>query len=134
MTEQLTDKAVQYASDKAIATVTTLFPDGSPQSSLVWIDTDGEHLLVNTERDRQKTRNVKRDPRVSVVLPNPENPYEMVEVRGRVAEIAEDDAAAAHIHQLTQKYMGIPEYPFEVGSPRVLLKITPDKQVVYPPS
>jgi PPOX class probable F420-dependent enzyme len=81
-------------------------PDGTPQARITWIDTDGEHLLVNTERDRQRTKNVKRDPRVTVLLVDESNPYSQVEVRGHVVEIVEDEPARAHIDELSRKYTG----------------------------
>jgi PPOX class probable F420-dependent enzyme len=116
------------AKANSFPTVVTLLPDGTPQARIVWIDTDGDYLLINTERDRQRTKNVRRDPRVTVLLVDPANPYEQVEVRGHVAEIVEDESARAHIDSLSQKYLGTP-YGAPIGSPRVILKVAADKIV-----
>jgi PPOX class probable F420-dependent enzyme len=122
----LTDNVRALAKANSFPTVVTLLPDGTPQARIVWIDADGDHLLINTERDRQRTRNVRRDPRVTVLLVDPANPYEQVEVRGHVVEIVEDESARAHIDALSQKYLGTP-YGAEISSPRVILKVAADK-------
>jgi PPOX class probable F420-dependent enzyme len=124
----LPDNVRSLAEAKSFPTVVTLLPDGTPQARIVWIDTDGDYLLINTERDRQRTKNVRRDPRVTVLLVDPENPYEQVEVRGHVAEIVEDESARAHIDKLAQKYLGTP-YGNAIASPRVILKVAADKIV-----
>jgi PPOX class probable F420-dependent enzyme len=130
MTEQLHEDVVRLARDKTFATVVTLMADGSPQAGVVWIDTDGTHLLVNTERDRQRTRNVRRDPRVSVVLPDPANAYHVAEVRGRVVDVVEGQRARDHIDELAGKYTGSASYANPITSPRVILVIAADHQVV----
>jgi PPOX class probable F420-dependent enzyme len=127
--EPLDPHVVELAQGKTFATVVTLMPDGRPQAQVTWIDTDGTHLLVNTERDRQRTRNVRRDPRVTVSLVAPGNPYDTAEVRGRVVEVVEDEAARAHIDELSQRYTGGP-YQNPIGSPRVILKIAAEKQII----
>jgi PPOX class probable F420-dependent enzyme len=124
----LTEKARSLAEAQSFPTVVTLLPDGTPQARIVWIDTDGEHLLVNTERDRQRTKNVKHDPRVTVLLVDPADPYSQVEVRGHVVEIVEDESAREHIDKLSVKYTGQP-YANPIGSPRVILKVAADKIV-----
>lgn len=129
MAEPLHPHVVELAQGKTYATVVSLMPDGSPQAQITWIDTDGTHLLVNTERDRQRTRNVRRDPRVSVSLVAPDNPYDTAEVRGRVVEVVEGDEARAHIDEVAQRYTGGP-YQNPIGSPRVILKIAADRQIV----
>jgi len=80
----LDDAARTLATGKNYAALTTLFPDGRPQTQLVWIDAEGDELLVNTEIDRRKYRNAKQDPRVTVTLLDSANPYRYVEIRGRV--------------------------------------------------
>lgn len=112
-----------------IASVTTLLPDGTPMTHPLWIDTDGEHLLLNTEVHRRKFRNVERDPRVTVMMVDPKNPYAYVEVRGHVTETVTGPEARAHIDALAQKYMG-QDYPGTIESERVILKVTPDRQRV----
>lgn len=119
----LDEKAIALASGPNYAVLTTLFADGSPQSTIVWIDTDGEHLLVNTEFNRQKTRNCQRDPRVSVVLWDRENMWSSIEVRGKVVEIVEGQEPRDHIDAMAQKYLGLDGYANPIRSPRVILKI-----------
>lgn len=129
MTDDALPAEVQrLAKDKTYATVVTLFPDGTPQAQLTWVDTDGTHLLVNTSQGRQRTRNVRRDPRVSVLLVDPQNPFQTAEIRGHVAEIVEGDEPRAHIDELSERYTGGP-YANPIESPRVILKIVPDKIV-----
>lgn len=112
---------------KAFGSFTTLMPDGSPQTTPVWVDFQDGKLVVNTALGRQKDKNVRRDPRVAVTLIDPENPYRYLEVRGRVDEITQD-GASTHIDKMAKKYLDKDKYPFaQPGEQRVLLKITPHK-------
>ncbi|MDE3096395.1 MAG: PPOX class F420-dependent oxidoreductase [Chloroflexota bacterium] len=100
--------------------------DGSPQVTPVWVDLDGDQILVNSEQKRVKTRNMRRDPRVALSVQEPGNPYRYLEVRGRVTEITAD-GAAAHIDKLAKKYLGQDRYPFnQPGDVRVIIRITPE--------
>jgi PPOX class probable F420-dependent enzyme len=87
--------------------VATTMPDGSPQLTLTWVDTDGEHVIINTVEGHQKVRNIRRDPRVAVTVADPTNPSRYFGVRGRVVEIT-GDGAADHIDALAQRYTGQP--------------------------
>lgn len=119
----------QMATGKNFAVLTTILPDGQPQTQMMWVDADDEHLLVNTEVARQKFRNIRRDPRVTVTVFDAANPYHYVEVRGRVTDTVVGDEARAHVDALSQRYNGTP-YQNPIGSDRVILKITPDRQRV----
>lgn len=111
----------------AFGSFTTLMPDGSPQTTPVWVDFIDGKIVVNTALGRQKDKNVRRDPRVAVTLIDPENPYRYMEVRGQVDEIT-TDGAASHIDKMAKKYIGQDKYPWSrPGEERVLLKITPEK-------
>lgn len=113
--------------NKAFAHLATLMADGAPQVSPVWVDLDGEDVLVNTERHRLKFRNVERDPRVALSIQDPENPYRYIEVRGRVVETTER-GAAEHIDRLARRYMGVERYPNnQPGDVRVILRIRPER-------
>jgi PPOX class probable F420-dependent enzyme len=112
------------------AALTTLFVDGDPQTQVMWVGCDDDHVLINTEIHRAKFRNVERDPRVTVMIWDAETPYSYVEVRGRVVETIRGDAARADIDQLAQKYMGT-DYPNEITSERVILRIAPDRELVH---
>lgn len=83
--------------------LTTLMPDGMPQSSIVWVDYDGENVLINTTLERQKGRNMQVIPRVSVLVIDPNDSSRWVEVRGQVMEMTCEDAEA-HADKLTQRY------------------------------
>jgi len=107
--------------------ITTLMPDGSPQITQTWVDTDGEHIVINTVRGFQKVKNVERDPRVAVSVSDPSNPSRYYAIRGRVVGIT-TEGGADHIEALSQRYLG-GAYPWYGGrnQVRVLLTITADK-------
>ena len=92
-----------------VAALTTVMPDGSPQTSVVWcdLDPDGEHVRVNTMRGFLKERNMRRDPRVTLLCYDPADDGRYLEVRGTVEEMTED-GALAHLDALTSKYAGRP--------------------------
>ena len=111
---------------RAFAALTTLMPDGSPQTTPVWIDSDGEHVIFNSAKGRQKDRNVRRDPRVALAVIDPDNPYRYLEVRGKVVEITEQ-GADAHIDKMAKKYLGQDKYPYRQGGEvRVIYKVCPE--------
>lgn len=111
---------------KAFASLTTLMPDGSPQTTPVWCDSDGQHVIFNSAKGRQKDRNVRRDPRVAMAIVDPDNPYRYLEIRGKVVEITEQ-GADAHIDKMAKKYLDKDKYPFrQPGEVRVLYKIRPE--------
>ena len=97
---------VRLAKGKNLATVVTLMPDGRPQALLTWVDTDGEHVLVNTEPQRQRARNIRRDPRITVLIHSTDDPWDWAEVRGRVVGTETGDEARKHIDELSRKYVG----------------------------
>ena len=114
------------ATGRNFAALTTLFEDGTPQTQVMWVDADEDHLLVNTEVHRAKYRNTKRDPRVTVTVWDAENPYRYVEARGRVVGEVRGDEARVDIDRLAQKYMGT-DYQAPVQSERIVLRIDVDK-------
>lgn len=116
----------QLAAAKNFAAMSTLMPDGQPQTQLMWVHADEQHLIINTEIGRQKFRNVERDPRVTVTVFDSENPYRYIEARGRVVETVGGDAARANIDDLSQKYTGGP-YANPISTERVVLRIAVDK-------
>lgn len=125
----MNDTTHERASAKNFAVLTTLMPDGQPQSHVMWVHSDGEHILMNTEVHRQKFANISRDPRVTVVVLPEGKPYSFVEVRGTVVETIKGDEARANIDALSQKYTG-KDYQNAVQSERVILKIRPDREIV----
>ena len=116
---------------RAFGMFATLMPDGQPQLTPVWCDVEDGKVVVNSARGRQKDRNVERDPRVTITVLDPDNPYRYLEVRGRVTEVTEE-GARAHIDKMAQKYLGQEKYPWaQPGEVRVLYKITPDRVTGY---
>ena len=115
---------------KAFGNLVTLMPSGQPQVTPVWVDFDGEHVIFNSARGRQKDKNVRRDPRVALAVIDPENPYRYLEIRGRVVEITEE-GAGEHINKMAKKYLGVDKYPYgQPGEVRVLYKIKPEHTTV----
>ena len=124
--QPLSDTAIERARAKTFAVLSTLLPGGQPQNHVMWVDTDGTNLLMNTEVHRRKYRNVAADPRVTILLPDNENPYIFSEVRGRVTEEIRGPRAHEHIEELAMKYMGT-AYPAPILSERVILVISPER-------
>jgi PPOX class probable F420-dependent enzyme len=122
----LDEDTVRLARGKNLASVVTLMPDGQPQALLTWVDTDGEYLLVNTEPQRQKAKNVDRDPRITVLIHSADG-SDWSEVRGEVVETITGDEARKHIDALAQKYTGA-DYANPIGDQgRVILKVASKK-------
>lgn len=112
--------------DKVFVHLSTLMPDGSPQSSPVWVDLDGDEILINTALGRVKDRNMKRDPRVAVSLTSAHDHYRAYMIRGRVTGHT-TVGADAHIDRLSKKYLGVDRYPRRSsGEVRVIFRITAD--------
>ncbi len=108
------------------AHLATLMADGSPQVTPVWVDIDGDRILVNTAEGRVKPRNVRKDARVAISVHKQDNPYSSAFIRGRVVEITHE-GAEEHIHKMAKKYMGQDRYPYlQPGDQRVILVIEPE--------
>src|ERR1700743_87671 len=99
-------------------------PDGSPQLTQTWVDTDGEHVLINTVQGFQKVRNIERDPRVAGGVSDHARPSRYFAIRGRVTGVT-TEGGAEHIEALAQRYLGTP-YPWYGGREqvRVILSIS----------
>ena len=112
--------------------LTTMMPDGIPQSSIVWVDYDGECILINTTLERQKGQNMRANPKVTVLVIDPKDSSRWVEVRGHVREMT-PDCAEAHADKLTQRYCpGKQHFYRDIYPPeqkeketRVIVKIEP---------
>ena len=124
---KLSESALKLLTEgKNVATVATIMPDGSPQSTAVWIDSDGEHVIFNTVEGRVKTENLRRDPRVSITVWDADNPFSQASMRGRVVEMT-TEGADAHIDRLAKKYLGVDSYPGRRSDEqRVIVKIEVD--------
>jgi PPOX class probable F420-dependent enzyme len=127
MASSFPQKYLDLFQKKAFAAFTTLMPDGSPQTTPVWVDHHADEIWVNSAVGRQKDRNIRRDPRVALAIIDPDNPYRYVEVRGRVREITQA-GADVHIDKMAKKYLGQDKYPYrQPGEQRVLYKISIEK-------
>ena len=123
----LEDSVRRLAQAPNYGTITTLLRDGSPATHVMWVDADDEHVVLNTEVHRAKYHNIRRDPRVSVVIWDRNDPYTYAEVRGRVVDTITGPEARTHIDELSEKYTGGP-YANRIVSERVIVKIAPDRQ------
>ena len=127
MAEVIPDKYKDLFNKKVFANLATIMPDGSPQVTPVWLDYDGENLLINTAAGRVKDKNLQRDKRVAMAMSDPENPYRYLEVRGTVVERTEQ-GADEHIDKMAKKYIGKDKYPWsKPGEVRVLYEIEPTR-------
>ena len=102
MTRRIPDSHRDLVDSPLLAVLTTMMPDGQPQSSIVWCDYDGTYVKVNTTRERQKGRNVEREPRVTLLVIDPDDDGRWIEVRGRVTLTEED--VIEHLDKLTREY------------------------------
>jgi PPOX class probable F420-dependent enzyme len=124
---EITPGLKRLLQEAAYGQLATLMPDGAPQVTQVWLDTDGKHILVNTVATHQKAKNARRDPRVAINVHDPAKPFRIANIRGRVVD--ETSAGAEqHIDALAKKYMGADRYPFgQPGQKRIILKIQPER-------
>ena len=122
----LNDSEVQkLLSEPNYAVVSTLNSDGSVLSTIVWISDEGGTVAVNSARGRRWPTNLERDPRVTVLVYEADNPYNYVEIRGKASATTQE--ADEHIDALTKKYIGQDEYPFrQPGEQRIKFVIAPD--------
>src|SRR5512141_768875 len=111
MSNVIPEKYRDLFNKPAFANLATLMPDGRPQVTPVWCDFDGSHVIVNSAKGRRKDLNMRAEPRVSLAIIDPDNPYRYLEVRGLVTEITEE-GADAHINKMAKKYMGVDAYPY----------------------
>lgn len=125
--QSIPEQARGLFKNKNFAYFSTLMNDGSPQVSPVWVDIEGDEIIVNTALGRVKQKNVSRDPRVAISVADSANPYTMITVQGRVVKQT-TDGAEQHIDLMAKKYLGMDKYPGRApGEKRVLLRIRPDK-------
>ncbi len=124
---ELSQEVLELLNRPSTCYIATTMPDGSPQLTQTWVDTDGEHVLINSVQGFRKVKNVESDPRVAVAVSDPDDPRRYFQVRGRVVDITAE-GGAEHIEKLSQKYFGGP-YPWYGGRDqvRVIITIEPEK-------
>jgi PPOX class probable F420-dependent enzyme len=126
----LTDKQAALLLAANFGSLAVLREDGSPEVTPVWVDWDGEYVLVNTLRARAKPGRIERDPRVEIAVTSRENPYQHVRISG-TAELVEE-GAEEHIDKLSKKYVGEDSYPWRApGDVRVILRFRPERVATY---
>jgi len=112
---------------KAFVYLATIMPDGAPQVTPIWFNTDGEYILINSARGRIKDKNMRARSTVALCIADPTDPYRYLQIRGKVVEI-KTEGADAHIDALAFKYMGKEKYPYrKPDEQRVTYKILPVK-------
>lgn len=131
MTTQLSNKAKALIDRPVIANVATVDADGGPQVTPVWINLDGNDLMFNTAKGRAKVTNLTNNRQVAISIVDPEDPYNVVVVRGSVEPT--EEGADAHIDALAKKYLGVDSYPMRKdGEVRVTYRVRADKVVMQP--
>jgi PPOX class probable F420-dependent enzyme len=118
----LTEKHLELLKGKNFGVVATVGAGGHPQTSVVWVDTDGENVVFNTTNARAKGRNLRSNPRVSVSIWDNEDPYKYLEVEGDAA--LDENGAGEHINDLSLKYEG---KDFHTPTNRVIVRVKPDR-------
>jgi PPOX class probable F420-dependent enzyme len=131
MSVRIEGRGEELLKDKNFCNVATLRTDGSVHAVPVWVDVQDGLPVLNTAEGRAWPRNLERDPRVTLTVQNMQNPYEYLEVRGRVAERTHE-GADEHIDSLAKKYMGVEEYPLrQPGEQRLIIRVEPDHAKVW---
>jgi PPOX class probable F420-dependent enzyme len=125
----LSDPIRRFLDAPRNATLATLGPDGAPHTAVIWYGLDGDDLLINSRRERRWPRNLARDPRISLAVPDADVPNHWVGVKGRAELIRDGDAAVADIQTLARRYGGDPDS--FVGQDRVTFRISVESIFEY---
>jgi len=123
-TTTLTEAQGTFLQEPNYAVVAVLREDGSPHQTVIWVDWDGEHVLLNLNQERAKLRHLRDEPRLSVLVLDREDPYRWLGIDGEVAEITTEGAYEHIVHQ-AGVYRGRADYPLKPGEERVLVKVRP---------
>ncbi len=125
MSIKLSPTQADFLRRRQFAHLATVNPDGSPHVTPLWVDTDGESVLLNTALGRVKTRNLERDPRLAISITDFENPYSQLTVSGRAELIQE--GAEEHIRQFQYKYQGNRDFKLAKGERRVIIRVVAER-------
>lgn len=125
---KLSEAQARMFTEPYYGVVATVRPDGSPHQTVVWVDYDGESVLVNTAEGRAKPRHIRANPNVSVTVVDPQDPYRWISVSGP-AEMTEE-GAAEHINELAHKYWGR-DYDLPAGQQRLIVRVKPERVSAY---
>jgi PPOX class probable F420-dependent enzyme len=119
---QLPEDLLALLTEPSLCFLATTMPDGSPQMTQTWVDTDGKNIVVNSVEGFQKIKNIERDPRVAVNIVDSSQPHRYFAVRGQVVNVT-SEGGAEHIEKLAQRYLGGP-YPWYGGRDQTRLILT----------
>jgi PPOX class probable F420-dependent enzyme len=134
MSQRIEGPAAALLQGRNFCNVATLRADGSVLSVPVWVDIEDGQPVLNTAEGRAWPTNLERDPRITLTVQNMENPYEYIEVRGRVSART-TEGADEHIDAMAKKYIGVEEYPYrQPGEQRVILRVAPEHVHYRPPA
>jgi PPOX class probable F420-dependent enzyme len=126
----IADEVRPYVEGPNLAHLATVMPDGAPHSVPVWVDFEGDRIAFLTDPNSRKGRNMARDPRVALSITLHDRPNAMAQIRGRVVEVVEGDAAWTIIDRLSYEYIGQPYAP---RSDRVVYLVEPERSFVFAP-
>jgi PPOX class probable F420-dependent enzyme len=132
MAAELSPEIRDFLDEPNLASFVTLMKNGAPQVTPLWVDHDGTNVLVNTAEGRQKALNLRRNPRVALLVLDRDNGQRYLQVRGRVIDVVGGEEAWRHIDKLMLKYRGRPDYPRREGEERIKVTIRPE-HVTYRP-
>ena len=127
---RLTEAQGSFLQEPNYAVVAALREDGSAQQTVVWVDWDGEHVLLNVNTWRAKLQHMENDGRVSVLVLDRDDPYRWIGIEGMVVETTEE-GAAEHIIKQAGVYLGRDSYDFKPGEQRILVRIAPERVEPY---
>jgi PPOX class probable F420-dependent enzyme len=135
MSQTIPEAFMDLANHPPVAALTTVMPDGHPQTTAVWCDFDGTYVRVSTIRGFRKEKNMRRNPKVTLLCYDPNEPLRSLEIRGTVVEMTED-GAMEHLDRLSELYTNLTPYfgacvPAELKLTEfpVLCKIRPERVV-----
>ncbi len=120
----------RFLQEPNYAVVAALREDGSPHQTIVWVDWDGDHVLLNLNTWRAKLQHMENDGRVSVLVLDRDDPYRWIGIEGMVVETTEE-GAAEHIVKQAGVYLGRDSYDFKPGEQRILVRIAPERVEPY---
>jgi len=133
---QLPEAFMDLFEKRALGHLATVMADGTPHVTPVWVDTDGNSVLVNSAEGRVKVKNMQDRPVAGIEILDPDNVQRYLSVRGRVIKMDAGDEAEAHIHKLARRYTDFDRYPDEwrgPGEQRVLFRIEPSHVFGFDP-
>ena len=120
----------ELASGRNFAAVTTVLPSGRLQTQVLWVALKDGSLVLNTETHRKRYENITKDPRITVMIRDEQDPYRYAEVRGTVTDTTTGPEAREHIDEVAHRYLGTDYPPEGIKSERVILWVTPERQTI----